>query len=89
AHRPALTREFFNGKSLTIYDKAWFTTYQYKGIDISVLPKGKYQLSLGIQLSKGLSKVSVLKDSRNIVRTDTENKYKLLSENNILYLEIL
>lgn len=46
-HKPHLTRELFDG-NFVVYDKGWFTTYQYKGIDISDIPKGHYQLSINI-----------------------------------------
>lgn len=46
-HKPHLTRELFDG-SFVVYDKGWFTTYQYKGINISDIPKGTYQLSINI-----------------------------------------
>lgn len=46
-HKPHLTRELFDG-NFVVYDKGWFTTYQYKGIDISDVPKGHYQLSINI-----------------------------------------
>lgn len=49
-HRPQLTRQYYNG-SFCIYDKCWFTTHKYKGIDISNIPEGIYQLCLEIKFS--------------------------------------
>ncbi len=48
ANKPNLTREYFDGKELVIYDKANFTTYQYKGIQLDDIKKvrGRYQLLL-------------------------------------------
>jgi hypothetical protein len=49
AHRPALTRDFYNG-IFSIYDKCFFTTYKYDGIDISHIKSGRYDLKLKIHL---------------------------------------
>lgn len=48
-HQPRLTREFYDG-FFAIYDKAYFTTYKYNGIDISHIEKGVYILKLKIDL---------------------------------------
>lgn len=66
-HKPHLTRELFDG-NFVVYDKGWFTTYQYKGIDISDIPKGCYQLSLNIDsktknITTALRSEKTLKDS--------------------------
>lgn len=50
AHRPALTRELFDGESLVVYDKGWFATYQFAGVEIDSIPIGKYQLWLKIKV---------------------------------------
>ena len=47
AHRPYLTRMFYSG-NLYIYDKCWFTTYQYAGVSLVSIPKGQYDLFLEI-----------------------------------------
>lgn len=47
AHKPHLTRELFDG-NFVVYDKGWFTTYQYKGIDLSDVSRGNYKLSINI-----------------------------------------
>ena len=88
AHRPNLTKEFFDGKSLVIYDKAWFTTYQYNGIDISNIAKGKYQISLEIKLANGITITRNLEDKRNIIESDVIGHYQLGIENNILHLTV-
>ena len=88
AHRPNLTKEFFDGKSLVIYDKAWFTTYQYNGIDISNIAKGKYQISLEIKLANGITITRNLEDKRNIIESDVIGNYQLGIENNILHLTV-
>lgn len=43
AERPNLTRELFDGE-LVVYDKCWFTTLHYKGLDISHILRGEYEL---------------------------------------------
>ncbi|KAE9530131.1 hypothetical protein [Testudinibacter aquarius] len=89
SHRPSLTKEFFDGKHLTIYDKAWFTTYQHKGIDICILPKGKYRLSIGVKLASGIDKHIILLDKRNITLVTKTKEYELIIQDKALYLNIL
>lgn len=55
ADRPNLTREMFKDE-LIIYDKCWVTTPQYKGIDISKVGQGHYELYLNINI-KGYEKL--------------------------------
>lgn len=50
ANRPKLTKDFFDGKSFVVYDKCWFTTYQYKGVDISHIPANEYKLFLKVKI---------------------------------------
>lgn len=37
---------------MTIYDKAVFTTYQHKGVDLSGLKQGDYQMFIKINMLK-------------------------------------
>lgn len=47
-----LTKQLFDGKYMTIYDKAVFTTYQHKGVDLSSLQSGCYEMFIRIDLLK-------------------------------------
>ncbi|MDD0823414.1 hypothetical protein PTQ27_02875 [Mannheimia sp. AT1] len=85
AHKPYLTKEFFDGKYLVIYDKGWFTTYQYKGIDISDVPTGDYQLFIHIMI-KGLSKRVPLVTNRELVKN--VNGIKVYCKGNQICLKI-
>lgn len=83
-HKPQLTRELFDGKNLVVYDKGWFTTYQYKGVDISDIPAGKYSVHIHIMLSD--KKVCVpLKTRLNNI--ETNDKCSLIIRNNFVYFE--
>ena len=42
-HKPTLTRIHFQNE-LVIYNKCWFTTNGLKGMDISDIELGKYEL---------------------------------------------
>lgn len=86
AHRPSLTRELFDGKNLVIYDKGWFATYQFKGIDITDIPKGTYQLWIKIQL-KNMEKTVPLTTKRNTLSLQ-DKKATLYLQDNYINLEI-
>ncbi|AWG96005.1 hypothetical protein [Actinobacillus pleuropneumoniae] len=83
-HKPQLTRELFDGENLVIYDKGWFTTYQYKGIDISDIPPGKYSVYININLS---DKSACLPLTTKLNKIMTNNKCTLHVVNNIVYFE--
>ena len=69
-HKPYLTREHFDG-NFVVYYKGWFTTYQYKGINISDIPKGNYQLSINIITKK--QNIKTLIHSRKNIKESNEN----------------
>ena len=66
-HKPHLTRDLFDG-NFVVYDKGWFTTYQYKGINISDIPKGIYQLTININTKD--NNVKSLIKSKKIIKED-------------------
>lgn len=49
--KPSLIKEFYDG-NFTIYDKSWFCTYRYKGIDLSKVKAGIYRVKLTLKLNK-------------------------------------
>lgn len=51
-NQPYLTKTLFDGKHLTVYDKAVFTTYRHAGLELANLPKGTYSLSIKINMLK-------------------------------------
>ena len=69
-NKASLTRELFDG-NFVIYDKGWFTTYQHKGIDITDIPKGNYQLSINIITKK--QNIKTLIHSRKNIKESNEN----------------
>ncbi|WGE31759.1 hypothetical protein NYR60_07820 [Actinobacillus genomosp. 2] len=83
-HRPQLTRELFDGKNLVVYDKGWFTTYQYKGVDISDIPSGKYSVYININLVDKSACVP-LKTRLNTIASNSQSMLKVIS--NSVYLE--
>ena len=50
-NKPHLTRKYFQDE-IVIYDKCWFTTYNYKGIDVSDIDKGNYEIYIRIKIRK-------------------------------------
>ncbi|WP_114890519.1 hypothetical protein [Haemophilus influenzae] len=69
-HKPHLTRELFDG-NFVVYDKGEFTTYQYKGINISDIPKGAYQLSININTKNNSIRVPI--QSMKNIKENIEN----------------
>lgn len=50
SHHPELTAQY--GQNALCYDKCWFATRAYQGIDISDVPAGEYQLFLKIWVNR-------------------------------------
>lgn len=84
-HRPYLTKEFFDGKNFIIYDKACFTTYQHKGIDMSDIPNDRYELFIQIS-SHGIAKEVRLKTSKDLNKEDVE--YNILADSSRIILNL-
>lgn len=51
AHRPDLTKQYYNG-DFVIYDKAWLTTFKHAGLSLNELEKGTYEIYLLIYAVK-------------------------------------
>lgn len=64
AHRPDLTETYSFHPSIS-YDKCWFATPGYKGVDISDVPPGSYELLLKIKIN-GFDKTFVLTSQKPI-----------------------
>lgn len=64
AHRPDLTASYSFHPSIS-YDKCWFATPGYKGIDISDIPPGNYNLFLKIKVN-GFEKMFALQAEKTI-----------------------
>lgn len=79
AHNSNLTRDYFEDE-LVIYDKCFFTTYRYEGIDISDIEKGTYKLYLEMKIKEKNYKVV-----REIVSTKklnyNEEDFSFISNN--------
>ena len=86
-NQPLLTKQFFDGEYLTIYDKAVFTTYQHKGIDLSALPKGTYKLLIEIKLKNNMTDIQEVKSERGLPGLES-GKYKVFVMNGVYYLTV-
>lgn len=82
-HKPQLTRQYYNG-NFCIYDKCWFATYKYKGVDISQIPSGVYQLYLELNF--------VNYSTRQVLNYfgvgSSDANYRITVKENIPFLEI-
>lgn len=84
-HRPHLTRELFDG-DFVVYDKGYFTTLNLKGINISDIPKAKYQLYMEIKTKHERAKFTLISqkplahtsDSFNFSSNPSEAIFRLL-----------
>lgn len=83
-HRSHLTRELFD-QDLVVYDKGWFTTYQYKGVDISDIPDGTYRLHIKIS-SKGQQKQTALTGKRPLNKNGNGFAFESDASSSILTL---
>ena len=63
-HRPDLTATYSFHPNIS-YDKCWFATPGYKGIDISDIPPGSYELFLKIKIN-GFDTTFVLKSQKPV-----------------------
>lgn len=86
SHKPALTREFYNGY-FTIYDKCWYTTLKNNGIDISHLQKGKYVLKIKIHLKHINEYVVDHITAKKVINVENERYHCYLNSNG--YCELL
>lgn len=86
-NQPHVTKQLFDGQHLTIYDKAVFTTYQHKGVDLSELSKGTYKLSVEIKLKNGITAFQDIKNERGLQDVES-GRYKVFAKDNIFYLDV-
>ena len=64
-NKPELSDKYSDSYNVS-YDKCWFTTYGYKGINISDIEKGEYVLEIEIKV-KDFTKTQVIKSGVNIL----------------------
>ncbi len=64
AHRPELTKTYAADTNFS-YDKCWFATQGYKGVDISDIPLGQYELLLKITVN-GFEKTQSLRSQKAV-----------------------
>lgn len=66
--KPELSDSYSTNYNIS-YDKCWFTTYGYKGIDISNIEEGNYQLKLEIKV-KDHVETQPLRSESSIAKSD-------------------
>lgn len=88
ANIPRLTKDMFDGKYLTNYDKANFTTTSHKGVSLANVIKGRYLLNIEIILSIGIQEVIKLVDRKNKINEFHTNKYSLTKQEDGILFEI-
>lgn len=84
-HMPYLSRQLFN-EVLVTYDKCWFTTYKKKGIDITDVDKGEYELWITINIKGKVERVKMVSD-RALKKENEEFYFECDMERNLLVLK--
>lgn len=88
-NQPYLTKSLFDGEYLTIYDKAVFTTYQHKGIDLTSIERGKYQLFIKITMLKHDSIIATERITSAKDLPECKNdKYRVFKDEQGWWLEV-
>lgn len=82
---PELTKRYATGSNFN-YDKCWFATPGYKGIDISELPVGTYELFLKISVN-GFEQVFALSSQKLMQFNNTFFSFQANSEGNRLFIK--
>ncbi|EEV24762.1 Acetyltransferase (isoleucine patch superfamily) protein [Actinobacillus minor 202] len=85
ANRPELTKLYASGTNFN-YDKCWFATPGYKGIDISDLPLGTYELFLKISVN-GFEQTFVLTSQKMMQFNNTLFSFEVNAESNKLFIK--
>ena len=86
-NRPILSKNYYKDYFVN-YDKSYFCTNGYKGLDLQDIDPGKYLLSLIIEMKTGESdeKILVSLTSKSLVSHSNGRRYELISESNSIYL---
>jgi hypothetical protein len=85
-NRPSLTRDLYDSQ-LVNYDKGWFCTLRNKGLDISRIPAGVYQLFLHIN-AQGVEKEVTLKYAKEISLENNEKTVQIQANTTLVKLSI-
>jgi hypothetical protein len=85
-NRPGLTREFYDTQFVN-YDKGWFCTLRNKGLDITSIPAGEYQLFLRINV-QGVEKEVHLKYAQKLLLENNEKSVRIEANSNVVKLFI-
>lgn len=84
-HMPFLSRQLFD-EVLVSYDKCWFTTYKKKGVDISEVDKGKYELWITISIKDKVERVRMV-CNRSLKEENEEFYFECDTKTNLLILK--
>jgi len=85
-HIPRLTRDLYEGGFVN-YDKGWFCSYRYQGLDTSHLPAGEYTLSV-IITCQGITKNNLLSVDQRLWNKEiaTSPQLKIVAKEGLVHL---
>lgn len=86
-NKPTISKEYY-ADTFVNYDKAYFCTKSYKGLDLQKLPVGLYQLSIKINLKTGDRDHHQIQYSLQTVIQSQNGRYTLLTKEGYLYLRV-
>jgi hypothetical protein len=85
-HKPNLTRALYKDGFVN-YDKCWFCTYKYKGVDLNNVPPGDYDLFLCIE-AKGIARQVKLINSKSLEIKSVDGLSRLIADSQGIQLSI-
>lgn len=86
-NKPSISRDYYKGQYIC-YDKAFFCTKKYQGLNINSLQSGRYQLKIGIDVRgvNDVQSITELPSSSGCFSNSNGIRYKLTAKANQVYL---
>ena len=85
-NKPIISKDYYEN-SFVNYDKAYFCTPGYKGLDLSAVPSGIYRLSIEIKLRSGDNLKIPFKYKLEKLIISQNGEYEVSTVNNVLTLK--
>lgn len=87
-NHPFISKEYYEDCFIN-YDKAYFCSKNYEGIDLESIPEGLYKLEIEIVLKVGYSFKKTIEHLLKEPIYSAGGRYKLSTIDGLLYLEVL
>lgn len=87
-NRPDNSKQYYLDTFVN-YDKAYFCSLKYNGLDMSSIPVGLYKIEIEINMKSGLSSKNTITHILKESIASANKRYKLLTIDGALHLEVL